>query len=128
MRAVIIYESMYGNTHLIAEAISRGLGPGNEATVVPVAMATRDLLGETDLVIVGGPTHVHGMSKETTREAAADQAAKRPGQLTLDADAKGPGVRDWFGSLGQMSASAAAWRGGPGPRMERGAGRQGSRS
>ena len=39
MRAVIIYESMYGNTHTIAEAIARGLEPGNEVAVVPVAGA-----------------------------------------------------------------------------------------
>jgi hypothetical protein len=49
------------------------------------------------------------MSKEIIRKGAADQAAKRPSQLTLDADAKGPGLRDWFGLLGRMSTSAAAF-------------------
>jgi hypothetical protein len=44
MRAVVIYESMYGNTHTIAEAIGRGLAMGNEVTVVPVAEATPELL------------------------------------------------------------------------------------
>ena len=27
MRALVVYESMYGNTHLVAEAIARGLRP-----------------------------------------------------------------------------------------------------
>ena len=27
MRAVVVYESMYGNTHLEADAIGAGLGP-----------------------------------------------------------------------------------------------------
>ena len=27
MRAVIIYESMFGNTHAIADAIGKGAGP-----------------------------------------------------------------------------------------------------
>ena len=41
MRVVIVYESMFGNTHLIADAIAEGLAPGNEVTVVPVAQAAR---------------------------------------------------------------------------------------
>jgi hypothetical protein len=109
MRAVIIYESMYGNTHLIAEAIARGLQPGNGVAVVPVAGASRDLLNGADLVVVGGPTHAHGMSHANTRKAAMDQSRKAGGQPALDADAEGPGLRDWFGSLARMSASAAAF-------------------
>ena len=37
MRAVIVYESMYGNTHRVAEAIGAGLGTEFEVSVVPVA-------------------------------------------------------------------------------------------
>jgi Flavodoxin len=109
MRAMIIYESMYGNTHTIAEAIARGLEPGNEVAVVPVAGATPDLLDAADLVVAGGPTHVHGMSKAATRKAALEQARKHDGQPALDADAEGPGLRDWFGSLGRITAMAAAF-------------------
>jgi hypothetical protein len=109
MRTVIIYESMYGNTHLIAEAIARGLEPGNDVSVVPVGEATRELLGGADLVVAGGPTHVHGMSQARTRRAAVAQARKAGGRPALDADAGGPGLRDWFGSLGPVSASAAAF-------------------
>src|ERR1700746_2930657 len=100
MRAVIVYESMLGNTHTIAEAIAKGLAPGNQVTVVPVAEATQELLDEADLVLVGGPTHIHGMSKASTRKAAVEQAHKHGDQPPLDADAKGPGLADWFGSLG----------------------------
>ena len=109
MRAVIIYESMYGNTHLIAGAIARGLGPGNHVTVVPVAEATRDLLDGADLIVVGGPTHLHGMSQVRTRKAAVTQADKAGGRPALDASADGPGLRDWLGSLGPVSARAAAF-------------------
>lgn len=109
MRAVIVYESMYGNTHLIAEAIARGLQPGNGVAVVPAAKATRELLEDADLVVAGGPTHVHGMSRAATRKAAVDQAQKKAGQPPLDADAEGPGLSDWFASLGHRNASAAAF-------------------
>jgi hypothetical protein len=109
MRAVIIYESMYGNTHLIAEAIARGVQPGNDVTVVPVAGATSGLLDWADLVVVGGPTHVHGMSRANTRKTAVGQSDKHGGQPALDPDAEGPGLRDWFGSLGRVSGRAAAF-------------------
>jgi hypothetical protein len=111
MRAVIVYESMYGNTHLIADAIARGMGPGNEVTVIPVSTATRKLLHGADLVVAGGPTHAHGISRASTRKAAVEQAGKSAGQLTLDASATadGPGLRDWFTSLGQISARGAAF-------------------
>ena len=109
MRALVIYESMYGNTHAIAEAIARGLRPGNDVTVVPVAGATPELLDGAHLVVVGGPTHVHGMSRAATRKSAVEQAHKHDGQPALDADVEGPGVRDWFGSLGRMNGMAAAF-------------------
>jgi len=109
MRALIIYESMYGNTHVIAEAIAGGLRAGNEVTMVPVAGATPELLDGADLVVVGGPTHVHGMSRPATRKSAVEQARKHDGQPALDADAEGPGLRDWFGSLGRMNGMAAAF-------------------
>jgi hypothetical protein len=111
MRAVIVYESMFGNTHLIADAVAKGMAPGNEVTVIPVSVATRKLLHGADLVVAGGPTHVHGISKASTRKAAVEQAGKSAGQLVLDASAAadGPGLRDWFSSLGQMSARGAAF-------------------
>jgi hypothetical protein len=109
MHAVLIYESMFGNTHAIADAIATGLKPGYEVTVVPVAGASQEALGQADLVIVGGPTHVHGMSRANTRKAAVEQAGKPGGRLTLEAGADGLGLRDWFGSLGRLDASAAAF-------------------
>src|SRR5215469_2145088 len=100
---------MYGNTQVIAEAIAGGLRAGNEVTMVPVAGATPELLDGADLVVVGGPTHVHGMSRPATRKSAVEQARKHDGQPALDADAEGPGLSDWFGSLGPLSAGAAAF-------------------
>jgi hypothetical protein len=44
MRAVIVYESVYGNTHAAAGRVADGLRPVGEAVVVPVAFATAALL------------------------------------------------------------------------------------
>jgi hypothetical protein len=109
MKAVVIYESMYGNTHLIADAIGAGLAPIGEVTVLPVAEATSEVLAGADLVVVGGPTHVHGMSKEATRASAVERAAEPDSDLELDDDAEGPGLRDWFGTVGRLEARAAAF-------------------
>jgi Flavodoxin len=109
MRAVVVYESMYGNTHLVADAVAAGLRVAYQVTVVPVDRATRQLLEPADLLVVGGPTHAHGLSHASTRDAAAADAHKPDSQLTLDPDAEGPGLREWFTSLPTLHAKAAAF-------------------
>ncbi len=109
MKAVIVYESMYGNTHHVASAISAGLAPSAEVVVVPVHEADSELLASADLLVVGGPTHVHGMSSGKTRAAAADAAAKPGSDLELEPDSEGPGLRDWFAGLDRINTRAAAF-------------------
>jgi hypothetical protein len=109
MRAVVVYESMYGNTRLIAEAIADGLRSAAEVVVVPVGGAPQKLLEGADLVVVGGPTHVHGMSRANTRQAAADMAREPASGVRLDPDAEGDGLREWLSSLGHLTARAAAF-------------------
>ena len=109
MKAVVVYESMYGNTHLIADAIGAGLSTGFDVSVVAVGAASPALLADADLVVAGGPTHAHGMSRAATRRAAVEAAAKPVGGLTVEPDALGPGLRDWFGTLGRYPAKAAAF-------------------
>jgi len=108
MRAVVVYESMYGTTHHIANAIGDGLRPTAEVVVVPVEEASGELVVSADLLVVGGPTHAHGMSRASTRKAAVD-AAEKDDDLTIDPDAEGPGLRDWFDGLDQIDAHAAAF-------------------
>jgi hypothetical protein len=108
MRAVVIYESMYGNTHVVADAIGRGLGADNEVLVLPVAAVTQEVVAAADLVVIGGPTHVHGMTRESTRHAAID-AAEKDDTLEVDPDAEGPGLRDWFDGLERLDAAGAAF-------------------
>jgi hypothetical protein len=108
-RAVVVYESMYGNTRAVADAIGQGLGTVDEVVVVPVAEAAPELLASADLVVVGAPTHVHGLPRPTTRKAAAEAAAAGATDLVLEPAARGPGVREWLASLGPVSARAAAF-------------------
>ncbi|TFD61587.1 flavodoxin family protein [Cryobacterium suzukii] len=108
MRALIVYESMYGNTRLVAEAIGRGLAPA-EVILVPAAQAAGVDLTQVDLLVVGGPTHVHGMSRPSTRQGAIDAAVTPQRTLHLEADAAGSGVREWLESLRGLACHAAAF-------------------
>lgn len=109
MRAVVVYESMYGNTHLIAQAIGEGLRASVDAVVVPVSEAEAAVSGGADLLVVGGPTHVHGMSRPRTRAAAVDATKKPESGLTAEAKADGVGVRELLESLGPLDMRAAAF-------------------
>jgi flavodoxin len=54
MRALVIYDSQFGNTALIGDAIGRSLG--GETTVRDAAHARHEALHDFDLVVVGSPT------------------------------------------------------------------------
>jgi hypothetical protein len=61
------------------------------------------------LLVVGGPTHAHGMSRAATRKAAVDAADKPAGGLKVEPGALGPGMRERLGALGRYSVKAAAF-------------------
>ena len=54
MKAIVIYDSLYGNTEQIARAIGGGIG--GEVKVVKVGEANVAELGSYDLIIIGSPT------------------------------------------------------------------------
>jgi hypothetical protein len=110
MRAVIVYESMFGNTRQIAQAIAEGFGPGADVRVLGVADADAAALEGAGLVVIGGPTHAWSMSRPGTRKGAPGYTTKAGSDLVLEPGADtGPGVREWLASLGQTSARAAAF-------------------
>ena len=109
MRALVVYESMFGNTRLVASNIADGLRAGYEVTVVPVAKATPELVAAADLLVAGAPTHMHGLPSPASRQRAAQTAAKIRGGLRLDPDAGGPGLQDWLQDIDHRDGLAAAF-------------------
>lgn len=114
MRALVVYESVYGNTHLIADAIAEGLGRSVAVETVAVDDATSSKVAEADLLVVGGPTHAHGMSSTGSREqtvlderARAEKADPKKPAHELDEAATGEGLRTWFHELGDTSGGQA---------------------
>ena len=89
MRVVIAYESMYGNTHSVAEAIASGFGNDHVVTVAPInEVDPADL--DADVLIIGAPTHAHGLPRPSTRRAAADGARTKYDEHRLDPAAAEP--------------------------------------
>jgi hypothetical protein len=92
MRALLVYESMFGNNQAIAEAVAEGLAPEVTVEVVEVGHAPVPIPDEVELLIVGGPNHAFGMSRPSTRE----QAAQETDEPLVSA---GIGLREWLDSL-----------------------------
>jgi hypothetical protein len=109
MRALVVYESMYGNTHVVASNIADGLRADYEVTVVPVAGATAELVARADLLVAGAPTHMRGLPSPASRRQAARAAAKEGSRLRLDPDADGPGMQDWLQGIGHRDGLAAVF-------------------
>jgi len=108
MRAVIVYESMFGATRQVAEAISEGLGGSDVARVLPVREVTPEVISSADLLVVGGPTHVHGMARPRSRRAAVEMAQKPEKHLRLEPGANEPGLREWFDEMPEVFLPASA--------------------
>ena len=89
MSALVVYESMFGNTRRIALAIAEGIATKLPVETLEVSDAPEEIAGDIDLLVVGGPTHVHGMSSPKTRGNAAERAA---GSLV----SQRIGIREWL--------------------------------
>jgi flavodoxin len=56
MKALIVYDSVYGNTEKIARAIAAALTPSGEVKVLRAGEVNPSELASVDLLIVGSPT------------------------------------------------------------------------
>jgi hypothetical protein len=109
MHTLVVYESMYGNTHAIAKAIGEGARSSGDVTVIPAGESRADLVAWADLVIVGGPTHARGLSTEASRRSATAAAEKPDGwsEIAVDANADGIGVREWLAGVDDANGKCA---------------------
>jgi flavodoxin len=104
MNALVVYESVYGNTRAVANAIAEGLGG---AKVVPVRDGASNL-EEPALLIVGGPTHIHGLSTASSRRAAVEALSEDGAAHVEPGAADEPGLRAWLRDLPQRDKAQAA--------------------
>jgi hypothetical protein len=107
-RVAIVYESMFGNTRQVAEAIAEGLSDAASVTVLRVKDAP-ETFPDVDLLLVGAPTHAHGLSRPSTRTEAGAWSDDPDKPVALEPDAEGIGVREWLESCGEPPARFAAF-------------------
>ncbi|MCW2767797.1 MAG: hypothetical protein JWO11_3756 [Nocardioides sp.] len=92
LRALVVYESMFGNTESVAAAVADGLAlAGAEVSLLEVAQASAVDIAQHDLIVVGAPTHAFSLSRHATREDAVRQGA--------DPARAEAGVREWLMNL-----------------------------
>jgi hypothetical protein len=92
IRALVAYESMFGNTERVAHAVAAGLALEDVETSVlnvsgPPTVDVRDI----DLLVVGAPTHAFTLSRPTTRQDAVRQGGR--------GEAAETGLREWIARL-----------------------------
>jgi hypothetical protein len=91
-RALVVYESMFGNTKAVAEVVALGLSRDFEVDLIEVGEAPSPVPDDVALLVVGAPTHAFSLSRANTRDSARQQApaTARPSES---------GLRDWLGRL-----------------------------
>jgi hypothetical protein len=102
MNAIVVYESLWGNTAAIARAIAEGIGP--EARALSTAEATAAEIAGADLIVAGAPVHAFSLPTEQSRKNAGGNAGKTPAP-----DLSHPPMRTWLGTVPPGKGLSAAF-------------------
>ena len=94
---LVVYESCFGNTKSIAEAIAVGLA--GDVELVEANDAPTRLGSEVALLVVGGPTHALTMSTPKTRLSAAEMTGGASARI---------GIREWIDELSILPTTPVA--------------------
>jgi len=89
MKAIVVYESLWGNTAAIARAIAEGIGP--EARALSTAEAAADVVASADLIVVGAPVMAFSLPTEQIRQGQGQNPGKAP-----PPDLSHPSMRSWL--------------------------------
>ncbi len=102
MKAIIVYESHWGNTAAIARAIAEGIGP--EAQAMSTAEAMGGALAGVDLIVAGAP--LLGFSLPTESMV---KSLNNPMQHRIPPDLSHPSMRAWLEQLPAGSGRSAGF-------------------
>jgi hypothetical protein len=122
MKALLVYESVFGNTEQIARAVAEGLSRRLPVQTLDVGRAPLTLGSDIGLIVVGGPTHVFGLSRADRRtdghaDTQADTHADSRSDSRATDGANGSvvtharGLKTWLEGLhvGASGVAAAAF-------------------
>jgi hypothetical protein len=104
MKAVVVYESLWGNTAEVARAIAEGLGP--DARALSTAEATGEQMAGVDLIVAGSPVLGFKLPTEQMRRGARSNPGGKPPR---PADLSHPSMRSWLEGLPAGHGCSAAF-------------------
>jgi len=99
-RAIVVYDTKFGNTEKIARALARGIEKqGVKVDCVKADEVDVDKLVKYDLLAIGGPTHAFGVSKPMKAFLEKLRSVDIKGKKTFAFDTK---LKAWWaGSAGK---------------------------
>jgi hypothetical protein len=103
MKAVVVYESHWGNTARVAQAIADGIGP--ETLVLATDEADVSAVSGADLLVAGAPVLGFGLPTERMEAAVANSGSMAP----MPPDTTHPSLRAWLGDLPRGRGQGAAF-------------------
>jgi hypothetical protein len=103
MKAVVVYESHWGNTAAVARAIAEGLGPA--ARALSTAQAKAEDVAGADLIVAGAP--ILGFSLPT--ESMLKDLGRKAGKHKAAPDLSHPSMRAWLEGLPRGEGRGAAF-------------------
>jgi flavorubredoxin len=103
MKAIVVYESLWGNTAAVARAIAEGLGP--EAQALSTAEATKEAVAGADLIVAGSPLFAFQLPTDKIRETIRKKSSAFP----TPPDLSHPPLRTWLETVPAGQGRAAAF-------------------
>jgi flavorubredoxin len=103
VHALVVYESLWGNTAAVARAIAEGLGDG--ARAVTPDQVSQAMLESADLLVAGAPVFAFGLPTEKIRDTIERDEADAP----VPPDLSHPSLRTWLDTIPRGTARTAAF-------------------
>ena len=104
MKAIVVYESLWGNTAAIARAMAGDMGA--EGRALSTAEADAAVTADADLIVAGAPVMAFRLPTDKIRNTLAisnDKKAPTPPDLSH------PSMRTWLAGLPRGKGKAAAF-------------------
>jgi hypothetical protein len=103
MKAIVVYESHWGNTAAVARAIAEGFGPNAQALTTDEA--TGATMDSVDLIVAGAPLLGFALPTEGMLKSLGDNAGNDP----VPPDLSHPSMRSWLAKVPNGHGCAAAF-------------------
>jgi len=101
MKVLVVYESHFGNTGRVARALAEGMAGAAEVEVLDIEHAPPVSELTADLLVLGAPTHLLGLSRPDSRREALERAGLPEGSRK--------GMREWVEEADELMPPVAVY-------------------